>query len=174
MKKTETYNLNQWEASDRIRMEDFNADNARLEAALLSKPGRMELLQTYTGYAGEHLAGHNFHMKAEEWNEWEYIIYVHDLHKTVFSKEDGLDVRLHIGDSYTQAKVLGPAGSYAIVFAPRHDASRQIQAMVIGSATGPLFLDEPYSEVKGAILVMTPTGTKVQFTDPSAALYGIR
>ena len=35
MKKTEHYQLNQWEASDRIRMEDFNADNQRLEAALL-------------------------------------------------------------------------------------------------------------------------------------------
>ena len=174
MKKTETYELNQWDASDRIRMEDFNADNAKLEAALLGKPGKLELIRTYDGYAGEHLAGHNFHMSAEAWNQWEYIIYRHDLHKTTFTKEDGLDVRLHVGDSYTQAKVEGPAGSYAIVFAPRHDASRPIRAMVIGSTTGALFLDEPYSELKGAILVMTPTGTKVQFIDPSAALYGIR
>lgn len=174
MKKTETYELNQWEASDRIRMEDFNADNAKLEAALLGKPGKLELIRTYGGYAGEHLAGHNFHMSAEAWNQWEYVIYVHDLHKTTFTEEDGVDVRLHVGDSYTQANVRGPAGSYAIVFAPRHDASRPIHAMVIGSATGPLFLDEPYSELEGAILVMTPSTTKVQFVDPSAALYGIR
>ena len=34
MNKTPNYQLNQWDKSDRIRMEDFNADNAKLEAAL--------------------------------------------------------------------------------------------------------------------------------------------
>lgn len=34
MNKTEKYQLNQWEKTDRIMMEDFNADNAKLEAAL--------------------------------------------------------------------------------------------------------------------------------------------
>lgn len=34
MQKTEHYGLNLWELSDRIMMEDFNADNAKLDAAL--------------------------------------------------------------------------------------------------------------------------------------------
>ena len=34
MKKTTTYQLNQWEKSDRIQMEDFNADNQKIETAL--------------------------------------------------------------------------------------------------------------------------------------------
>ena len=34
MKKTEHYQLNQWEYPDRILMSDFNADNARIDAAL--------------------------------------------------------------------------------------------------------------------------------------------
>ena len=34
MKKTGNYQLNLWEKSDRIQMEDFNADNAKLDAAL--------------------------------------------------------------------------------------------------------------------------------------------
>lgn len=34
MNKTEKYQLNQWEKTDRIMMEDFNEDNAKLEAAL--------------------------------------------------------------------------------------------------------------------------------------------
>lgn len=34
MNKTPNYQLNQWDKSDRIQMEDFNADNAKLEAAL--------------------------------------------------------------------------------------------------------------------------------------------
>lgn len=38
MKKTANYSLNQWEKTDRIQMEDFNADNAKLEAALTGMP----------------------------------------------------------------------------------------------------------------------------------------
>ena len=34
MKKTANYGLNLWEKTDRIQMEDFNADNAKIEAAL--------------------------------------------------------------------------------------------------------------------------------------------
>lgn len=34
MKETATYKLSQWEKDDRIQMEDFNDDNAKLEAAL--------------------------------------------------------------------------------------------------------------------------------------------
>ena len=34
MNQTPNYQLNQWDKTDRIRMEDFNADNAKIEAAL--------------------------------------------------------------------------------------------------------------------------------------------
>ena len=34
MKQTEHCSLNQWELSDQIRMEDFNADNAKIAAEL--------------------------------------------------------------------------------------------------------------------------------------------
>lgn len=34
MQKTEHYQLNQWDKTDRIQMEDFNADNAKIEVAL--------------------------------------------------------------------------------------------------------------------------------------------
>lgn len=37
MKQTENYQLNQWELTDRIRMEDFNGDNSKLDAALNSQ-----------------------------------------------------------------------------------------------------------------------------------------
>ena len=34
MTKTTNYQLNQWAKSDRVMMDDFNADNATLDAAL--------------------------------------------------------------------------------------------------------------------------------------------
>ena len=34
MKQTQNYHLSQWELTDRIRMGDFNGDNAKIDAAL--------------------------------------------------------------------------------------------------------------------------------------------
>lgn len=36
MNQTKKYQLNLWDKTDRIQMEDFNADNAKIEAALAS------------------------------------------------------------------------------------------------------------------------------------------
>ena len=38
MKKTKNYGLNQWDETDRILREDFNTDNAKIDAALLQNP----------------------------------------------------------------------------------------------------------------------------------------
>ena len=37
MQHTQNYQLSRWEKDDRIMMEDFNADNARIDAALAAK-----------------------------------------------------------------------------------------------------------------------------------------
>ena len=37
MNQTENYGMNQWELTDRIRMEDFNGDNEKIDAALKSQ-----------------------------------------------------------------------------------------------------------------------------------------
>ena len=62
MNQTEQYQLNQWDKSDRIMMEDFNADNAKIEAALaeheeilsaVPKLGNCQLYyETYVGNGG--------------------------------------------------------------------------------------------------------------------------
>lgn len=44
MKQTENYQLNQWEQSDRILMEDFNNDNAKLDAALAGQGSQLTAL----------------------------------------------------------------------------------------------------------------------------------
>lgn len=49
MNKTPNYQLNQWEKSDRIMMEDFNADNAKIEAALEALSGEHTYIGSYVG-----------------------------------------------------------------------------------------------------------------------------
>ena len=39
MEQTSNYQLNQWDKTDRIQMEDFNADNAKIDAALAEVRG---------------------------------------------------------------------------------------------------------------------------------------
>ena len=52
MKQTGAYQLNQWELTDRIRMEDFNSDNTKVDAALAAlRDGKAEAsaLNTLSG-----------------------------------------------------------------------------------------------------------------------------
>lgn len=51
MEQTEKYQLSQWEQSDRIQMEDFNSDNAKVEEALAALAGAVDRLNSrfYTG-----------------------------------------------------------------------------------------------------------------------------
>ena len=44
MKQTSNYQLNQWEKTDRILMEDFNGDNAKVDAALKAQASDMASL----------------------------------------------------------------------------------------------------------------------------------
>ena len=52
MKKTKKYQLSQWEKSDRIVMEDFNSDNAKVEAALTALSDSGTALIVTTGGTG--------------------------------------------------------------------------------------------------------------------------
>ena len=44
MTKTPNYQLNQWAKSDRVMMDDFNADNAKIDAALKANADAIHLL----------------------------------------------------------------------------------------------------------------------------------
>ena len=52
MKQTQNYQLNQWEKTDRIEMEDFNADNARVDAALAEEKAARESLTAQVAKCG--------------------------------------------------------------------------------------------------------------------------
>ena len=55
MTKTTNYQLNQWAKSDRVLMEDFNTDNAKIDAALAAKAEITFGQYTGTGGHGERL-----------------------------------------------------------------------------------------------------------------------
>ena len=52
MNYTENYQLNQWNMEDRIQMQDFNADNRKLDTALGEQAGRVAALERQTAVLG--------------------------------------------------------------------------------------------------------------------------
>ena len=52
MNKTANFQLTQWEKTDRIMMEDFNRDNAAIDAALKSSADGVAALQTALASCG--------------------------------------------------------------------------------------------------------------------------
>lgn len=185
MKKTERYELNQWEASDRIRMEDFNADNLRLEAALLEKTGRLELIRSYDGSESSLMGDGAYMMQCpvrayptHDWNDWECVIAVMDFHKTTFQEGEVLKIDLSLEGGITQEKVIIPAGSFVAAGFPNHNGQKNIRLVVLGSGCGTFFLDRPFDDWKYINCILrneigvTPAETR--FVQPVASVYGIR
>ena len=50
--QTPNYQLNQWSRDDRILMEDFNADNAKIDAAIAGHEGRVAALERCAPFWG--------------------------------------------------------------------------------------------------------------------------
>ena len=52
MEQTANYGLNLWEKADRIMMEDFNADNAKIDAALTAQAEQLVPITEQIGKLG--------------------------------------------------------------------------------------------------------------------------
>ena len=53
MQHTQNYQLSRWEKDDRIMMEDFNADNEKIDAALAAKAACLRMEKTPPARAAE-------------------------------------------------------------------------------------------------------------------------
>lgn len=137
MKQTTIYKLSQWDPEDRIRREDFNSNNLKLETALSGldtslsrlttsvnrKMGKIEILETYDGIS-------MFSPPLSNWNDWELIgmVISHpntlDLNTTM---EFGFQCRY--SDDF---KIEGiPTPGYLMIMMPHHDVTRLVEGFLI-------------------------------------------
>lgn len=76
MKQTDQYGLNQWELSDRIQMEDFNADNLKIAAALAGldagKMGKIYPIKQSANHEGFQSMSTSY-LKYSSWNDWDVV-----------------------------------------------------------------------------------------------------
>lgn len=182
MKQTEQYGLNQWELSDPIRMEDFNADNARLEEILEGKIGRFQKIREFTTAAkGDKSLGMLFGVN--DWSAWECVLATLDLQTTAFQEGDYfiiqvLDTSFKIDD--TDFRSL-KGGSFCILLFPHHNKNLTIRGFAAGNGGTPFFLRRPFEELKGVTILLrnntlgnTTTEANTTFGDSIWNVYGIK
>jgi hypothetical protein len=74
MKQTQQFQLSQWAMDDRIRREDFNADNLKIENALRAG-GQSELIKTFAYDPSTNRRSVMLLLDDVNWNEWEIVYY---------------------------------------------------------------------------------------------------
>ena len=142
MTKTTNYQLNQWEPTDRVLREDFNADNRKIEEALdqLKNQRSLDLLYTYTA---ENSAESIVCPVDINWNDWKTV----HVQCNALTNEDRTEVLVSLGNA-TIMKAWGnlknakrPYLGYAILFS-WNNARRNIACFYTNGYTGTNWLME--------------------------------
>ena len=169
MQQTEQYGLNQWELTDQIKMADFNADNAKIAAALAGKLGRLELICTRHFPGGFSSIGFNFGIP--DWSQWSLVFFIFDIGTTVFKEDDTMSFMLY----QAQAKYPIPLpGSQFGVFLPLRDNSRQVQGFLIGKDVIPFQFEDKLFQDFIAITIDINSPTQNGIRNPTIFFYGMR
>ena len=138
LNQTTNYQLSQWEATDRILMSDFNADNAKIDAALATI-GHSQLIRTVTT---EHSVS-NISLQVDniDWNEWELVMLHFPYRAGVLQEGDRFSCSINGGQvvgsnsAATGSFLRTDPYPYLLIFLPWHDATRQVQAVSFGNVS---------------------------------------
>ena len=174
MKQTDQYGLNQWELTDRIQMEDFNADNLKIAAALAGKMGRFEEIYSHSS---EGIADSmSFNHLVRNWNEWDMFGFL--LHLKI--SQEFADVSLQVsfdckeGQTTTHLEVAClPPASLLILLFPWHDENRLVEGVIIGGGTKVFQMSFPFKQL-GFIRFVPVNGVKHYFQGSCNRNFGLR
>ena len=75
MKKTTNYQLNQWEKTDRIMMDDFNTDNAKLETALTALNRSAHFQTLFDETVAEDTNHFAVPLSSIDWSQWRTLLF---------------------------------------------------------------------------------------------------
>lgn len=152
MKQTENYQLNQWEAGDRILMADFNNDNAKIEAALADKLGKSQMIAQMT--IGSGVREYYADLSGVDWNAWEIVMVTLDMPPlsdtsipmgcTVCDK-DRTTISLYGTASYGVCSYA--PGPLFMAFFPHRNAENPIHAIAICASPNCAYCATPFSDV---------------------------
>ena len=159
MNQTNKYKLSQWSPEDRIRREDFNSDNLKLETALSGldtslssisttlgkKLGRSKIVQTNKS-KGDSLKSRGFGPPVNNWSEWEFVCVV--VHYPGMNTE-ATPLQLTIFDAQANSRIVAPLAlpGYLVVFMPRYDGNAPAAGFVIANRFVPFSCAFSYNQI---------------------------
>ncbi len=149
---TTNYSLCQWQPTDQVQRTDFNADNAKLDAALAGKLGHAELIRTVTLEGGGSLL--EVALNDIDWNEWEFVLLTmtddlsapDGLHKVHLTLNNGTIPCYNSADTGNIATMTGMP--FLLMLLPLHDSSRQLRYVHIGAPSGVGAADCTFADVE--------------------------
>ena len=175
MRQTTNYQLSQWDASDRILREDFNADNAKLDAAL-STIGRSQLIREVT--TENNVSDISLQVDDINWGEWELVMLHFPYRAAVLEENARFSCTINGGqvagsNSTAVGNFLrtGPY-PYLLIFLPWHDATRQVQAVSFGNVSTFHQAECSFSEVTSLLLGYSSTHYKLPSI--TLSLWGVK
>lgn len=132
MTKTTNYQLNQWEKTDRIMMDDFNADNAKLETALTKALTEKRAIKTVT--LTEPKEVNDIPLDGIDWGEWSLVGIELPYHP---NSNETMEIAFHAIPSspasyFTKDRnglMSAPVNPCMLVLLPMRDPERYISAV---------------------------------------------
>lgn len=151
MKQTDQYGLNQWELSDRIQMEDFNADNLKIAAALAGldagKMGKIYPIKQSANHEGFQSMSTSY-LKYSSWNDWDVVAaYFAPTDETGTYQEQEFSMNVTI----SKQRVIRPLESspFFLLLFPLHDENRPLSGLFITKSGAELIADSgPFKDIK--------------------------
>jgi len=142
-KYTSNYQLNQWEPDDRVLRTDFNADNAKIDAALAGKLGRMTNIFTAKSDGGTRNGG-GHSTRTLLMQDYDYSAFIYEFPEEYVDPSITLNVAFYNKLSYPMTF---PMQSFALFFFPHHDLSNQFRCLLFCSSPKYLAFEESYQEL---------------------------
>ena len=163
--------MNQWVKSDRIQMEDFNSDNAKIDAALksnadavaaetaareaadteLGKKAGLQLIQTLTLATGSDYASAEINI---DWAQWAEVYVV--FHLEYKGSMKSYNLYFLPNDNYL---VWAATSTHVgVIFYPMFDENLSIEGMTISGSA--IIAGTPYKDITGIGVSLTASSGK--------------
>ena len=148
--QTTNYQLNQWEPTDQVQRTDFNADNAKIDAAL-AVLGHAQVLDTVTLAQANNSFG--FDISGIDWTACQMLLISVDVPENSITRImpwvcnlNQNTVNGHGSGSSSNFLRFGPA-SFLIALLPFRQPQQNVLGIVIGDPAGVGFGECTYAEL---------------------------
>ena len=165
---TPNFNLSQWEAGDKVLRTDFNADNAKIDAALAGlntdlsqldrsitaalgrKLGHGEIITSYKS-SGNQVYGVGLSSFVKDWREWDYICAL--VQYPGATPADSVPLSCSFSFILDGTKVetfdVEPVAlpGYLVVFLPWHDADTKVAGFILSDRLVPFSAHRTFREL---------------------------